>query len=69
MNFSMGNLLAGLIFGGFGLFFFRLARKEGNPRLLAIGIALMAYPYFVENEYLCWGIGVGLTVLGFRSIE
>lgn len=27
-----------------------------------IGVALMAYPYFVSDNLLLWGIGVALTV-------
>ncbi len=69
MNFSIGSLIAGLIFGGFGLFFFRLGKREANMRLVFIAIALFFYPYFVENAYLCWGIGAVLTFVGFRSLE
>ena len=31
-----------------------------------VGIALMAYPYFVANIWLLWGIGVAMTVYGHR---
>ena len=29
----------------------------------SIGLALMIYPYFFTNNWLLWGIGVGLLVL------
>jgi hypothetical protein len=33
---------------------------------LVIGIALLAYPYFVENAYALWGIGAALLFLAYK---
>jgi hypothetical protein len=69
MNFSVNNLMAGLIFGSLGLYFLRLGKREGNLRLLSIALALILYSYFVENPYMIWVAGIGLTVLAYRSLD
>ena len=66
MNFSVSALAAGFIFGVFGWYFFQRGRKEVNPKALLIGLAMMVYPYFIENEYLLWVLGVALMFAGFK---
>ena len=66
MNFTLSGILAGLIFGTFGIYFVKHGRREAHIESVLIGIALMAYPYFVENDFLLWGIGVGLLFVGYR---
>ncbi len=69
MNFSVSSIMAGLVFGYLGFYFFRLGKRDSNPTMLMLGLALFIYPYFVENPYACWGIGIGLSFFAFRSIE
>ena len=57
------NLLAGFIFGTLGWGAFSYGRKLELWKPRAIGIGLMAYPYFITNNWLLWGTGVGLLVL------
>ena len=57
------NLLAGLIFGTIGFGAVRYGRALERWKPVAIGWTLIAYPYFVSNGPLLWGIGVGLLVL------
>lgn len=57
------NLLAGFIFGTIGWGAFSYGRKLDLWKPRAIGIALMAYPYFITINWLLWGTGVGLLVL------
>jgi hypothetical protein len=61
MNFSVSSIAAGFIFGVIGLYLVRRAKREANIASLLIGVAMMIYPYFIENDYLIWGIGVALT--------
>ena len=68
MNFSVSNLVAGLLFGVFGIYFFRIGKKNVNLKVMLSGFALMAYPYFVENKYATWGIGVVLTLFSYLSL-
>ncbi len=43
------NLFAGLIFSSIGFIGFVYGKKMNLWKPLFIGIALMAYPYFIEN--------------------
>ncbi len=58
--------MAGFIFGVIGIYLAKWSRKTGNFNHMFIGIALMVYPYFIENVYLLWGIGIGLSALAYK---
>ena len=62
MNFSAGSIFAGIVFGAIGFAAFIYGKKQVSFKPMLIGIALMAYPYFVSNTILLWGIGAALTV-------
>jgi len=64
VHFHPYNLLAGLIFSGVGWGALRFGRSLERWKPVAIGLALMLYPYFcLGNPWLLWGIGTGLLVL------
>jgi hypothetical protein len=44
---------------------FRHGKRNGEPRQLFLGIALMAYGYFVTNVWLSLAVGALLTLLLF----
>jgi hypothetical protein len=69
MDFSFSNLFAGLVFGTFGFSFFKLGRKRSNGTAILLGVALMVFPYLVENVYLMWGIGSVLLYLGWSAVK
>ena len=48
---------------GFGAF--RYGKKNDEPRHLFLGIALMAYGYFVTNVWWSLAVGAVLTLLLF----
>ena len=58
---SFGNVVGGLLFSGIGLVALRYGKKQGRPRAMVLGGALLVYPYFVSNPFLMWGVGVLLT--------
>jgi len=60
--FSPYNILAGFIFGTIGWGAWSYGKKLDLWKPVAIGLALMVYPYFIFNPYLLWGIGVALLV-------
>lgn len=65
MEFSFSGLLAGFVFGVFGIFLFRQGKWEANMRRALLGLALMLYGYFVSDPWADWGIGFGLIALNF----
>jgi hypothetical protein len=63
MNFpAPGVLFASLVFGAIGMGALVYAKKMSIFKPAIIGVALMAYPYFVSDNLLLWGIGIALTV-------
>jgi hypothetical protein len=54
-------LFAAILFGAIGMAAFVYGKKSGNMRPMVIGIALMAYPYFVPQTWLLYLIGCLLT--------
>jgi hypothetical protein len=66
LNFSFSALLASFIFGIFGIYLFRLGKKRSHGLLIAVAVALMIYPYFIESELLIWLTGAVLTFVGYR---
>lgn len=64
-NLSLATILLALMFGVVGLAAFRYGHKNGEPRPLFLGIALMAYGYFVSSVWLSLAIGSALTLLLF----
>jgi hypothetical protein len=63
--FSLWTILLAILFGIVGFAAFRYGRKNAEPRPLFLGIALMAYGYFVTDAWLSLAIGSVLTLLIF----
>ena len=56
-------ILAGwLLFGGIGFVAFTYGRKMAAWKPLMLGLALMAYPYFVSSAWAVYAIGAALCV-------
>jgi hypothetical protein len=63
MSFPSPSLLfASLLFGAIGMGALVYARKMSEFKPAIIGVALMAYPYFVSDDLLLWGVGIALTI-------
>ena len=58
--------MASLVFGIFGVYLFKLGRKRSHGLLVIIAVALMVYPYFIENDWAVWIVGTVLTFVGYR---
>jgi hypothetical protein len=56
--FSGANLLGGLIFGSIGFVAFAYGKRMHVWKPIFLGLALMVYPYFVENEVTLFVIGI-----------
>lgn len=62
---SPAAILIAVVFSVVGFIAFRRGKRDGEPRPLFLGIALMAYGYFVSNAWVSFGIGALLTLLLF----
>lgn len=60
-----GTLMAAVFLGAFGLGFLAYAKRQRDPVCLVTGVALCAFPYFVQNVWLTIGIGAGLVAFPF----
>jgi hypothetical protein len=67
--FSSVNLIGGLLFGSIGFVAFIYGKRMHIWKPMFLGIALMAYPYFVENEIALFVIGVTGTAALFLFRE
>ena len=68
-NLDFGNLFAGFAFGVFGFFFMKEGRRNRQPIGVIVGLTMMIYPYFVEKHFPLWAIGIGLTIVGFKTLR
>ena len=64
-GFSLYTIVLAVFFGLVGFAAFRYGRKNAEPRPLFLGIALMAYGYFVTNAWVSLAIGSVLTLALF----
>lgn len=62
---SGSNLFAGLLFGSIGFVGFIFGKRLHLWKPMFIGIALMAYPYFIEDTLTLWAIGMAGTAALF----
>ncbi|MGI0117411.1 hypothetical protein [Zooshikella sp. RANM57] len=60
---NTATILWGLLFGSIGLGYFIYGKKQSNIVIRLTGIALMVYPYFVDNAIALILIGTGLMLL------
>lgn len=62
MNFSAANLIGGLVFGSIGFIAFIYGKRMNVWGPMFLGLALMIYPYFVNNDVILWSVGVAGSV-------
>lgn len=60
-NFSLAKIAAYTIFGGIGFVAFIYGKKNMVWQPMVIGVALMAYPYFVSGTLAIYLTGIILT--------
>ncbi len=57
---TASSLLITMLFGSIGLGYFIYGKKQLRFAALLAGLALMVYPYFINNTYALVVIGLGL---------
>ena len=60
MSFDANALLASLLVGSIGFVSFAYGKKMRRLPQMLVGVALMAYPYFVASVPVMLGIAVAL---------
>jgi hypothetical protein len=65
VTFTAANLFGQILFGAIGLASFIYGKKQSSFRAMLLGVAIMAYPYFVAETWLLYTIGGVLTALLF----
>lgn len=61
-DFSAAKIFVCIIFGAIGFVVFLYGKKNKFLRPMLIGIALMAYPYFISGTFFLYLVGIALTV-------
>ncbi len=59
------NIFGGLLFGTVGLVALGYGKRRSSIRTMGIGVALMAYPYFISNTAGMYLVGIVLTAALF----
>ena len=65
MSFTTANLLGQILFEAIGMGAFVYGKKQSAFKALILGIALMAFPYFVPDTLMLYTIGTVLTACLF----
>jgi hypothetical protein len=63
--FTPPNLIGGFLFSGIGFVAFIYGKRMTQWKPMTLGVALMAYPYFVSDTRLLYIIGTALTAALF----
>ena len=62
---SAAELFTAIIFSTIGLAAFVYGKKSAQGKPMAVGIALMVYPYFISELWLIYAIGLALCAALF----
>jgi hypothetical protein len=62
-----GALFGMILFGAIGFAAFVYGKKTASIKPIIIGIALMAYPYFVSEPWYIYVVGIILTAALFLN--
>jgi hypothetical protein len=60
MDLNLPQIMVALVGSGVGYFYFRYGRSQEDWPLVASGLALMTYSYFITS--LLWLVGVGVVI-------
>lgn len=55
------NLLGQMLFGALGAGVLLYGKNKSSLKLMLIGLALIVYPYFIEETWMIFAVGFGLV--------
>ncbi len=61
----MANFIGSMIFGFIGIAAITYARKAALTKPAFLGVALIAFPYFIPDVTIMYVVGAALTILLF----
>jgi hypothetical protein len=59
---SAAYLFASIVFSTVGFAAFMYGKKSLSWKTMSLGVALMVYPYFIEQTWLVYVVGIILSV-------
>ncbi|MDD5629006.1 MAG: hypothetical protein PHU21_08075 [Elusimicrobia bacterium] len=59
------NIVGNLLFSGLGFVALMFGRRQGRFQPMALGAALMLFPYFVSSTALMFAVGTALSAAAF----
>lgn len=59
-GFSIWGMVGGFLFGSVGFVAFMYGKKNSIAQPMILGIALIAYPYFVRDTIMVYVVGAAL---------
>lgn len=62
---SAANLIGGFVFGSIGFVAFIYGKRMNQWKIIFLGLALMVFPYFVENALALCALGTAGTIALF----
>jgi len=69
MDIDGNSVLASLLIGLIGAACFMYGRRQGRVPPMAVGAALVIYPYFVPNVAVMVGIAAGLLAALWGAVR
>ncbi len=64
-NHRMAQLFIGIVTGALGFAYIVYGRRQQRFAPLLCGIALCAYPYFIDSTLVLWLVGAALAAVPF----
>ncbi|WP_413574720.1 hypothetical protein ACLVWU_10865 [Bdellovibrio sp. HCB290] len=65
LDYSVGALIGGTLFGIIGIYLFRKGRREAHSPNIWVGLGLMLYPLFVSSTLYTYVVGVLLCGVAY----
>jgi len=69
INITPAGIAASLIFSVIGYIVYRFGRKNAHFPTTIIGIILMVYTMFTNDNAVLWGAGIALSFIAYQFMK